>query len=416
MFCCCCADDPVEPPEYHRWPENTPAPPPPQTVGIDDFELLKVLGRGSYGKVMQVRRRGDNKIYAMKAMQKSDVASRNQVRHALTERKLLACIRGHPFIVPLEFAFQSESHLYLVLALQSGGELFFHLRRDGAFTETRARLYAAEILLALEAIHTAGFVYRDLKPENVLLDGEGHVRLSDFGLAKEAKGDDSLETLSTKTFCGTPSYMAPEVLLGTGHGVPVDWWSLGTLIFEMLSGCPPFYSRNLHAMYKAILTAELRLGPHITKPARALLKGLLTRDPIRRLGSKGSSSVRRSAFFRPLDFKLVSSRGYTPSFVPTLIGSSPSMQALDVSNFDENFTMEDPHSNEQPSPQPRQQQAAAAPAGELPAAAAASVAANAGASSRAPAPPPVDFEAKFANWSYSAEKLDAAAVRKRAVW
>ena len=112
-------------------------------------------------------------------------------------------------------------------------------------------------------------MHRDMKPENVLLDGEGHVRLSDFGLAKEAKGDDSLETLSTKTFCGTPSYMAPEVLLGTGHGVPVDWWSLGTLIFEMLSGCPPFYSRNLHAMYKAILTAELRLGPHITKPARA---------------------------------------------------------------------------------------------------------------------------------------------------
>ena len=220
----------------------------------DDFEVLAVLGRGTYGKVLQVRKRGSNALYAMKVMRKADVIARNQVRHTLTERTLLETMR-HPFIVTLHYAFQSDSTLFLVMALQSGGELFFHLRREGAFSEPRVRLYAAEILLALDALHRACFVYRDLKPENVLLDGEGHVRLSDFGLAKQIEG--ALDA-GGSTFCGTPSYMAPEVLLGTGHGIAVDWWSFGTLIYETLAGAPPFYSRNLHEMYRKILCGDLR--------------------------------------------------------------------------------------------------------------------------------------------------------------
>ena len=180
-------------------------------------------------------------------------------------------------------------------------------------------------------------MYRDLKPENVLLDGDGHARLSDFGLAK---GQISSCDAGGSTFCGTPSYMAPEVLLGTGHGVAVDWWSFGTLLFEMLSGCPPFYSRNLRAMYRAILTAELRFGPHVSRAAKVLLQGLLTRDPLRRLGAKGAAQVRKAAFFRPLDFRKVYNRRYTPPFVPTRIGASPSAQALDTSNFDVLFTEE----------------------------------------------------------------------------
>ena len=192
--------------------------------------MLSVLGRGSYGKVLQVRLKAEapaalyepraRSLYAMKVMKKEDVLKRNQVRHTLTERNLLQTV-SHPFIVPLHYAFQTDECLHLVLELQIGGELFFHLRREGAFAEPRVRLYAAEILLALEAIHAAGYVYRDLKPENVLLDGEGHIRLSDFGLAKESVT--ALNSGAT-TFCGTPSYMAPEVLLGTGHGVAVDWW------------------------------------------------------------------------------------------------------------------------------------------------------------------------------------------------
>ena len=342
-WCCCSVEEPLED-SYQPW-DGAPAAASSlptlaygaPTVGVGDFDVLSVLGRGAYGKVVQVRRRATGELFAMKVMRKADVVRRHQVRHALTERELLQFIH-HPFIVPLHFAFQSETHLYLVLALQSGGELFFHLKRDGAFAEPRARLYAAEILLALEAIHAAGYAYRDLKPENVLLDSEGHVVLSDFGLAK---GRVSALDAGGTTFCGTPSYMAPEVLLCLGHGIAVDWWSLGTLLYEMLSGCPPFYSRNLHQMYRAILTAELRVGPHISRAARAILCGLLTRDPLRRLGARGAGEVRKSAFFRRLDFKKVYARGYAPPFKPTLVGASPSSQALDTSNFDARFTGED---------------------------------------------------------------------------
>ncbi len=314
-------------------PGHTPA---HAIVGRNDFEVLAVLGRGTYGKVLQVRKRSSGALYAMKVMRKADVIARNQVRHTLTERTLLETVR-HPFIVTLHYAFQSDSALFLVMALQSGGELFFHLRREGAFSEPRVRLYAAEILLALDALHRARFVYRDLKPENVLLDGEGHVRLSDFGLAKQIQG--ALDA-GGSTFCGTPSYMAPEVLLGTGHGLAVDWWSFGTLIYETLAGAPPFYSRNLHEMYRSILCGDLRWPPSIGKAARAMLEGLLVRDPLRRLGAQGTAQIQRQKFFKPLDFRQVLARDYKPLFQPTLVGASPSVQALDTTNFDSSFTGE----------------------------------------------------------------------------
>jgi serine/threonine protein kinase len=342
--CCCCVN--AESDDYKRW-EGTVAPPAQRPVSsttgaapcIDEFEIIKTLGRGSYGRVLQVRRFDTGEVFAMKVMRKEDVFKRNQVRHTITERNLLQMVR-HPFIVPLHYAFHDANSLYLVMELQVGGELFFHLRREGAFAEPRVRLYAAEILLALDALHAAGYVYRDLKPENVLLNGNGHVCLSDFGLAKAAVT--ALDSGGV-TFCGTPSYMAPEVLLGTGHGIAVDWWSFGTLIFEMIAGAPPFYSRNLHVMYRSILGGELRWPGCIGRAARALLEGLLDRDPLRRLGAKGSAQVQRAAFFRGLDFARVLARGYTPPFKPTLIGQSPSAQALDTSNFDSEFTALDPH-------------------------------------------------------------------------
>ena len=176
-------------------------------VSLSDFELLRVIGRGTYGKVMQVRKKTTGDLYAMKVMKKSDIVMRNQVKHTLTERNVLQSVR-HPFIVTMHYAFQSREKLYLVMSLQSGGELFFHLRRERTFNEGRVRLYGAEIVLALQELHRHDVVYRDLKPENILLDAEGHVCLSDFGLAKEAVT--SLDN-GASTFCGTPSYMAPEV-------------------------------------------------------------------------------------------------------------------------------------------------------------------------------------------------------------
>ena len=356
--CCCCAasgDEGDGEKAYARFadpaaPQSVPSEPSTSlqrgpgdarvamSATEEDFEVLAVIGRGSYGKVLQVRKRDVGSVHAMKIMAKADVIARNQTRHTLTERALLEAVQ-HPFIVPLHYAFQSASSLHLVMALQSGGELFFHLRREGAFSEKRVRLYAAEILLALEAIHAACFVYRDLKPENVLLDGEGHVRLSDFGLAKA--NVTALDAGAT-TFCGTPSYMAPEVLLGMGHGIAVDWWSFGTILYEMLAGAPPFYSRNLHVMYRAILVGPISWPAAIGRRARPLIDGLLRRDPLRRMGARGSAPMRSHRFFRGMDFHRVLRRGYPPEFTPTLIGASPSAQALDTTNFDESFTGERP--------------------------------------------------------------------------
>ena len=292
MGCCCCShclldagDADAEAHRYEQFVEPAAAP----RAARSDFEVLRLLGRGSYGKVLHVRKRDSGAVFAMKAMAKADVARRNQMGHALTERAVLRRVR-HPYICALHYAFQTPSHLYLVLALQSGGELFFHLRREGAFSVARARLYAAEILLALGALHRAGFVYRDLKPENVLLDARGHISLSDFGLAKEGvRACDS----GASTLCGTPSYMAPEVLRGRGHGLGVDWWGFGTLLYEMLGGVPPFYSRSLQSLYRNILHAEVRWRPRMGRAARSLLRELLRKEPTERAGARGPSEVQR---------------------------------------------------------------------------------------------------------------------------
>ena len=215
MRCCCPCGAPSDEDDVYRRhvdPAEPTADPvvaavPSVAVGEDDFESLRVLGRGTYGKVVQARKRGTGQLYALKIMRKEDVLTRNQVRHTLTERHVLQSVR-HPFVIGLQFAFQTADKLYLVLPFMAGGELFFHLRRERTFNEGRVRLYGAEIVLALQELHRHDVVYRDLKPENILLDAEGHVCLSDFGLAKEAVT--SLDN-GASTFCGTPSYMAPEV-------------------------------------------------------------------------------------------------------------------------------------------------------------------------------------------------------------
>ena len=215
-------------------------------ASIAELDLLRVVGRGTYGKVMLARSRADPAaLYAVKAMRKSHLRERAHSRHALTERRVLARMAHHPFICTLHSTFQTRDRIYLALEWRAGGELFFHLRRERVFSLPRARLYAAEVLLAIEALHAQDIAYRDLKPENVLLDARGHACLSDFGLARECI---SALPGGARTCCGTPSYMAPEVLLGTGHGLAVDWWGFGTLLFEMLSGSPPFYSRELPTM------------------------------------------------------------------------------------------------------------------------------------------------------------------------
>eukprot|EP00485_Elphidium_margaritaceum_P016584 CAMPEP_0202730154 /NCGR_PEP_ID=MMETSP1385-20130828/186496_1 /ASSEMBLY_ACC=CAM_ASM_000861 /TAXON_ID=933848 /ORGANISM="Elphidium margaritaceum" /LENGTH=416 /DNA_ID=CAMNT_0049396427 /DNA_START=540 /DNA_END=1791 /DNA_ORIENTATION=- len=325
---------------------------------VNDFEFLKVVGKGSFGKVMMVRKRDEQQIYAMKVLKKKALVKRKQVVHTQTERRVLSCI-DNPFIVSLRYAFQSEAKLYMVLdffnggelffhlkKFQSeaklymvldffnGGELFFHLKKDGRFAESRARFYSAEICLALECLHLRGIIYRDLKPENILLDSDGHIKVTDFGLSKECIKNDSV----THTFCGTPEYLAPEVLQQQGHGKAVDWWSFGTLLYEMLTGLPPFYSENLSVMYEKILHSAMPMPKYLSKEARSIFLGLLDRDPKRRLGSsrKDASEIKEHAFFEAIDWCKLLAKEVEPPYKPKVVSK------VDTSNIDEEFVQEMP--------------------------------------------------------------------------
>ena len=301
-----------------------------EKAGIDDFELLKVLGKGSFGKVMQVKKKDTGEIFAMKILQKDKVLEKHQLEHTKAERHILQAVQ-HPFTVHLRFAFQSESKLYMVLDYVNGGELFFHLQNSVRFSEVRARLYGAEILLALGHLHKLGVIYRDLKPENILLDKDGHVRLTDFGLAKQNISDNK-----TYTFCGTPEYLAPEVVTSEGHGRGVDWWSLGTLIYEMMNGLPPFYDPNMTEMYKKIMHSPLNFPSFFSANAMDLLSKLLERNPEKRLGSGEGDveEIKAHPFSESIDWEKLYNRDVDTPFKPK-VGSD-----TDVQNFDSCFTNE----------------------------------------------------------------------------
>jgi serine/threonine protein kinase len=299
----------------------------------DDFELMTVIGKGSFGKVMQVKKKDDGKIYAMKVLRKEAIIARKQVAHTKAEKSILQRIQ-HPFIVQLHYAFQTKDKLYMILDFINGGELFFHLKKEGRFHENRVRFYAAQITCAIAHLHSLGIVYRDLKPENILLDSLGNITITDFGLSKELKTNEG-----THTFCGTPEYLAPEVLKGQGHGMAVDWWSLGTLIYEMLTGLPPFYSQNINIMYQKILNGELRFPSFIGGDAQSLLEGLLTRDVEKRLGSgaDGSNDVKRHPFFKDIDWVKLERKELDPPFKPKVKDADN-----DISQIDECFKAEKP--------------------------------------------------------------------------
>lgn len=289
--------------------------------------MLCVIGRGSFGKVMQVRHKADGRIYAMKVMRKDAIIAKNQVTHTRDEKNILQSIR-HPFIVNLNYAFQTKDKLYMILDYVNGGELFYHLKKEGRFEEARVRLYAAEISSALIHLHSHGIIYRDLKPENILLDSDGHIVITDFGLSKEVPQDNE-----THTFCGTPEYLAPEVLRGQGHSFPVDWWSLGTLIYEMLTGLPPFYSKHINVMYQKILNAPLVFPSTMSTEAKLLLEGLLDRDSDTRLAGE---AVKSHPFFAGLDWSELDARQIKPIFIP------PVRDIMDTTQIDEYFTAERP--------------------------------------------------------------------------
>lgn len=224
-------------------------------LGPNDFELMRVVGQGAFGKVFQVRKRDTQEVFAMKVMRKDRILERRHGEYVRAERDALTAV-VHPYIVTLRYSFQTSQKLYLVLDFINGGHLFFQLYRAGTFSEQLAKLYTAELVLAVAYLHSQGFVHRDLKPENVLLDSEGHIRITDFGLAKGNLSD--AEGQRTNSFIGTMEYMAPEVIAGRGHGKAVDWWSVGILLYEMLCGMPPFRSKTRPSLQKLILSAKVK--------------------------------------------------------------------------------------------------------------------------------------------------------------
>lgn len=284
---------------------------------------MQTLGTGTFGRVVLAKHKRHEAFMAMKILRKGEVVRSKQVEHIKNERAILGELND-PFIVRLFQVFQDEHNLYMLMEYICGGELFSHLRTAGRFSTDVTRFYTAEIVLALESLHSKDIIYRDLKPENLLLDDKGHIKITDFGFAKKVED-------RTWTVCGTPEYLAPEIIQSKGHGKAVDWWSLGILIFEMIAGYPPFYDDNPLGIYEKILEGVLQFPSDFDPAAKDLVKRLLTADRSKRLGTLrgGSEDIKRHKFFRGVDFGTLAKKQIAPPIVPVV------KSAGDTSNFDD---------------------------------------------------------------------------------
>ncbi|XP_078725876.1 protein kinase C iota type-like isoform X2 [Lampetra fluviatilis] len=311
-------------------------------LGLQDFELLRVIGRGSYAKVLLVRLRTTESVYAMKVVKKDIVNDEEDIDWVQTEKHVFEQASNHPFLVGLHCCFQTESRLFFVIDYVNGGDLMFHMQRQRKLPEEHARFYAAEISLALHFLHEHGVVYRDLKLDNVLLDADGHAKLTDYGMCKEGlrPGD------TTSTFCGTPNYIAPEILRGEDYGFSVDWWALGVLMFEMMAGRSPFDvvggaknpdQNTEDFLFQVILEKPIRVPRSLSVKASNVLKGFLNKDPRERLGchpETGFVDIRAHPFFRVIDWDLLERREAVPPFKPHV------SEEFGLDNFDAQFTTE----------------------------------------------------------------------------
>ncbi|XP_023032745.1 putative protein kinase C delta type homolog isoform X2 [Drosophila willistoni] len=311
--------------------EGGTAPSSPKKM-LDDFHFLAVLGKGSFGKVLLAELRDTTYYYAIKCLKKDVVLEDDDVDSTLIERKVLALGTKHPYLCHLFCTFQTESHLFFVMEYLNGGDLMFHIQESGRFSEERARFYGAEIISGLKFLHKKGIIYRDLKLDNVLLDYEGHVRIADFGMCK-------LQIYLDKTadsFCGTPDYMAPEIIKGEKYNQNVDWWSFGVLLYEMLIGQSPFSGCDEDELFWSICNEIPWFPVYISAEATGILKGLLEKDYTKRIGSQYSPAgdISDHIFFRPIDWNLLEKRQIEPPFKPQV------KHPLDTQYFDRVFTRE----------------------------------------------------------------------------
>lgn len=302
------------------------------TLCVQDFEMIKLLGTGSFGKVILVKCKYNNQIYAMKVLKKEYVKKRKQEDHTKTERNILAKIK-YPFIVFLYFAFQDDKQLYFITEFAQGGELFYHLKKERFFDNEKTKFYIAEIVLALGFLHKNNFLYRDLKPENILLDKNGHVKLTDFGLSKVL-----LEKTNDRayTICGTPQYLAPEIVKCKGYDKTVDWWSLGVLMYEMLSGRLPLKIPKGKPLDYSYYKQKIYMPNNFTEDAKQILSELLSVEPKKRLGygPDGLKNIKKHPYFKEIDWEKLEKREILPPFVPKIKNDT------DVGYFDKMFTNE----------------------------------------------------------------------------
>ena len=268
-------------------------------IKIKDYEQLKTVGLGSYGRVRLCKHKKTGDTFVMKILKKNEIIKQKQVDHVYSEFNILVNLK-HPFIVQLlGYNFDDPKYVYFILEYIQGGELFTLLRTKRTFPIPQARFYIAHIITIFEYLHSKNIVYRDLKPENILINKNGYLKLTDFGFAKQ------LENEKTYTLCGTPEYLAPEIILNKGHGKAVDWWTLGILLYEMLVGIDPFSDDEPMKTYQKILKGKINFPKTINKDAKSLIKHLLTQDTSKRFGclKSGVKDILNHRFFEGFDWK-----------------------------------------------------------------------------------------------------------------
>ncbi|CAF1266881.1 unnamed protein product [Adineta steineri] len=300
---------------------------------INDFNFMKMLGKGSFGKVMLGEHKVTGEVFAIKVLNKDAIIQNDDVECTMTERRILALSTRHPFLTGLYCSFQTKERLFLIMEYVNGGDLMFQIQRSRKFDEVRARFYASEVTLALMFLHRHGVIYRDLKLDNILLDAEGHCKIADFGMCKEGIFDGKL----TSTFCGTPDYIAPEILQELDYSFSVDWWALGVLMYEMMAGQPPFEADDEDSLFESILRDEVLYPVWLSKEAVHILKSFMTKNPAKRLGcvaaQGGEEAIKRHAFFAgKIDWEALDQRQIKPPFKPKVVNPR------DTSNFDKDFT------------------------------------------------------------------------------
>ncbi|KAI8365469.1 kinase-like domain-containing protein [Choanephora cucurbitarum] len=285
----------------------------PGRLSLSDFNIKKTIGTGSTARVHLARSRVNGCYYAIKAIDKKDLVSKRQVEHAHNEKEILSEVK-HPFLVNYHGSFQTSTHVFLVMDYVVGGELFQLIREKKKLTETETRFYAAQVVLAIDYLHRQNIVYRDLKPENILIDKQGYIKITDFGFAKKITQD------RTWTLCGTPDYIAPEIIRSQGYTKAVDWWSLGVLIYEMMTGEPPFTAKNPIEQYQKILEGDVNWPDNINAEARDLLENLLKTKASERIGNlkDGVNDIKRHPWFSSIDFDHILAQTITPPHMPTI--------------------------------------------------------------------------------------------------